>query len=393
MTDINRNSAAMKWNKIREILFLLLMFSYIMLRLYNTSWVFLGDIIPGFDTFTSMVEMYAFPIAVGVLYIANLIIDRTYFEIKREAIKFVLFAALAIVSVEHSECLILGTFLLCSDFSSVKNISVTFAAAVLLGTVGVILASQTGWTSDYLVPRMDREAHYFGFAHYAIWARQILFATVLYLISRAKKISVVEFVAFAVIQAVTFYYSTQRLTFVVSIFAVVVFVVFMKCEIIKINNKIIGGLSVSAFPVAMAGTIWVSLIYDKSNELLYKINKMLSGRFRLQKRAFDILDIKPFAQQVHHITDYYFYIDSGYLYALFAFGVVLTAIIIAVFTYMFWRTCKTNNTALFSLIAIVLVYLLVDNPVCDLTSGGIIFMFFPVLLREHFEEKRNIKTD
>lgn len=392
MADIYRKYAALNWDKKREVLFLLMLFSYIVLRLYNTSWVFFGVVIPGFDTFTTVVEQYVFPLASVVLYIVNLIKDKTYFEIKTEAIKIVICVVLAIVSAEYGECLALGAFVLCSDFSSVKNISAVFAAAALLGTTAGIFASQTVWAIDYTVPRMGRTAHYFGFSHYAIWARQILFSTVMYLVCRAKKLSVAELVIFAVVQMVTFYYSTQRLTFVVSIIAIVTFVVFVKFEIIKISNKIISSLSLAAFPVAVAGTIWVSLVYDKTNPIFAKLNKMLSGRFRLQKIAFEILDIKPFSQKVQHITDYYFYIDNGYLFALFAFGAVLAVITVGMFIYMIWRSCKTNNTAVFSFMVILLIYLLVDNPICDLRSAGVSFMLFPVMMKEHLEERRRRKS-
>ncbi len=375
------------WSKVREFLFLALLFSYLMLRLYNMSWIVLGDMIPGFDVFTAYLEEYGFPVILVALYIINLLIDKSYFKPKIEIVKIVLFIAFLIVSFEHITCLIVGSFLLCADFSSVKKISVVSAAGIIAGTLCVIWASQTGWTGDYLVPRMGRNAHNFGFYHYALWARQILFGTVFLMISKNKKLTWLDLGIFAAIQCVVFYYSTQRLTFVVSFVAIAVFILFSKYKIIKINNKIIGTLSALAFPAALLGTVWVSVIYDSSNVILSKINSMLNGRFYLQNLALQVFDLKPFAQQVHHVTDYYLYIDNGYMFSIYAFGLILTTMIISMFAYMLWRSCKTDNVSLFSLLIIILIYLLVDNPVCDLTCIGIALLFFPVLLKEHISEK------
>lgn len=374
--------------KIREAIFLLLLFSYIMLRLYNTSWIVLGEMMPGFDVLTTFFENYGIAVIVCILYIINIIIDKTYFHSKTEIIKLLLFILFAIVSFEHITCLTVGAFLLCSDFSSIKKISIVSAAAIIAGTLCVIIASKTGWTGDYLVPRMDRNAHYFGFYHYAVWARQILFGLIFYLVARAKKPTLAELAIFALLQSVVFYYSTQRLTFVVSIFSIFVFIIFIKYEFIKINNKFISSLSTIAFPAAMLGTIWISLIYDESNLILAKINKMLSARLQLQKLTFEVFEPNLFGQQVHHVTDFYLFLDNGYLYALFAFGIVLTIAIICMLSYIMWRSCKKNDTFVFSLMVIILVYLLVDGPMTDMTFIGPALLFFSVFLKEHLSENK-----
>jgi len=378
------------WSKIREILLLLLLFSYIILRLYNTSLIFLGEKIWGFDSLTGYMEKYGFPVVLVLLYIFNLAVDKTYFKIKTEALKIIPFIAFAIVSAEHIGCLVLGAFVLCSDFSSIKKISSVSAAAIITGTLGVILASQTGVAINNLLPRpMGRDAHYFGFYHYAVWARQILYAFIFFFVSKTKKLTLADIGIFALVQAVVYYYSTQRLTFVISILAVIVFIVFVKYEIIKINTRLISSLSLIAFPAAMAGTIWISLIYDESNAILAKINSIINGRLYLQKITFDIFNLNLFGQQVHNVTDFYFFLDNSYLYALYAFGIILTAIIIAIFSYILWRSCKTNNTTLFALMVIVLVYLLIDGVMTDLSFIGPVFLFFPVLLKEHLAEKQS----
>ncbi len=388
----NKNYILSNWNKIREIIFLILLFSYILLRIYNISWVMLGDMIPYFDVLTTFTEKYIFPFLLVVLYVVNMLILKSY-EIKNKLIlDIVIFTAFLAVSFVHYDCAVIGAFIICSDFTSIKRIAVFSAIGITFGTVCVIVASKTGWTSDYMVPRMGRNAHYFGFFHYAIWARQLLFAGISYLYIRAKKTTLIELIVLAVLSYVIFYYSTQRLTFVCCILLLIVLAVFTKYEVIRIDNKFISSLSIIAFPVGLIGSMGVSYFYSPDNTLLVMLDKFLNTRVSLGHHAFEIFDINLFGQIVHHVTDYYFYLDNGYLYLLFSYGIVLTLITLAILSYMYWRSCKTNNTALFTWLTVVLVYLLVDNTSMDLTCTAVVLLAFPIMLKEHIAEiKKDIK--
>lgn len=386
---LNKKSIISNWDKIREITFLFLLFSYILLRLYNIGYMTWPQTSVETDIFINEFEKYCFPLALIVLYICNLGIDDKYFEVKREFVKYILFMLFTLISVVHIPCLVLGAFILCSDFSSIKNISRVSAAAIMAGTLFVVISSQTGMAINLSVEHLGRTGYYFGFGHYALWARQILFASIFYFVSKEKKITILELAAFTIIHTVVFHYSTQRLTFVISILTVVIFIIFVKFEFVKINNKIISTLSAISFPIAVAGTLWISLIYDESNIILAKINNILNGRFLFQNWAFDLFKIPLlFGQQVHQVTNSYFYIDNGYLYALFSYGIVLTTVLIIACSYMIWRASKTNNTQVFSAMITVLIYLLVDNPICDMTCIGIVFLFLPVLIKEHLTENQ-----
>lgn len=385
---LHKSSIFSNWGRVREIIFLFLLFSYILLRLYNIGYMTWPQTSVETDIFINEFEKYCFPLILIVLYICNLGIDDKYFEIKIELVKYIIFILFTLISVVHISCLVLGTFILCSDFSSIKNISKVSAAAIMVGTLFVVVSSQMGMAINLSVEHLGRIGYYFGFGHYALWARQILFASIFYFVSKEKKITILELVLFTIIQTVVFYYSTQRLTFVISILTVVVFIVFVKYEFVKINSKIMSILSAISFPVAMAGTLWISLIYEETNIILAKFNSILSGRFMLQKWAFDLFEIPLlFGQQIHQVTDFYFYIDNGYLYALFAYGIVLTTVLIVACSYVIWMASKTNNTQLFSAMTTVLIYLLVDNPICDMTCIGVVFLFLPVLIKEHLTKK------
>lgn len=374
------------WQKLREYIYLILLFGYIFLNIYNDSWVKLGDIIPYFDVLTVTLENIVVPFSLGTLYILNLFLINEDRNFKMVLCQTAVFCVFAVVSVEYDTMLTLGLFLLCSQFTTIKKIAVTAATSVTLVTMLVIIASQTGWTGDRIVERLGRVAHYFGFHHYAIWARQLLFAAAAYLFARGKKTTLAELAVLAVLNYAVFYYSTQRLTFIAGILLIAVFVVFVKFEIVKINNKIIQSLAAIAFPAAWGGSVLLHCFYNESSMWMSKLNTLLSTRLELGKKAFELFDVNLFGQQVHNITEYYFYIDCGYLYLMFAQGIILALIVIAMYGYMYWRCAKTNNTALFCWLTVALIYLLIDNTATDLTCTAVLLLAFLPLCKEHLQE-------
>ena len=381
-----------KWIKAREAMYLILLFGYLCLNIYNISWIKLEDIIPYFNVFTESLENIVIPVCLGIMYITNLIICKSDRHIKTVFLQIVVLLAFVAVSVEYYDMLPLGMFLLCSHFTSAGKIAQTASFAVAFATIAVIVASQTGWTTDHIVSRFDGEksAHYFGFSHYAIWARQLLFAAAAYLFARGKKATFIELTALFALNYAVFHYSTQRLTFVVGVILIAVHIVVVKFELIKINNKIFTRLAAIAFPVAFIGSMALHYFYNESVGIMAKLNTLLSTRLQLGKLAFELFDIKLFAQQVHGLTDYYFYIDCGYLYLLFAQGIILSFVVMFMYSYLYKRSCKMNNTPLFCWLTVALIYLLIDNTATNMNCTAVILLAF---FSAYIEDVRDVKYE
>ena len=392
---MNNSNKIYIWHRIREFIYLILLFGYLWLNLYNSSWMHLSDIIPRFDELTLFSETVIIPALLAILYLLNLIFSHNDRNILLVVQQILIVAAFAVVSIEHPDLLPLGLFIICAHFSSFKKIAVVSSFVIAVTTLAVIIASQYGWTVDMTVKRFKNTAtaHYFGFGHYAIWARQLLFAAAAYLYSRGKKVTVVEIGLLAVLNYIVYYFSTQRLTYYTGMIMLIVFLVFVKFEIIRINNKFITFLSTAAFPVTFAFSVALHYFYDKSVPVMAKLNKLLSTRLQLGKQAFEMFDIKLFAQQVHEITDFYFYIDCGYLYLLFAKGIVLTIIVMFMYSYIYRYSCKTNNTALFAWITVALIYLIVDNTATNINCTAIVLLAYFICFKENSKNKSIIDKD
>ena len=386
------------WIKLREKIYLVLLFSYIGIRIYNFSWLEFSSIIPGFDVFTTNFEYFVFPVILVALYIINLIIQKQY-NYKIILTDVLIFAVFAIVALgtdyEYNvKCLSLAGFIICADFTSFKNICKAFLLSVIPATLAVIFLSIIGWTGELVIieGRFGRVAYNLGFIHYAIWARQFLFVFAAYLYVRGKKASWLELGMTAVLSCVVFYYSTQRLTFIASGLFLVMFIIFVKCEAIKITSKFIKFISLIAAPVMMIVSIAMAWFYTPDNFILNKINSVTWGRLKLGNRAFEVIPLSLFGQDnaIFNIAlnkctdtlkiDEYFFLDSGYLYMLFLSGILISVITLIMYTYTHWKSCKINDTALFVFINITLIYIFIDNPVHDISCCGVALLAYKALL-------------
>ena len=111
--------------------------------------------------------------------------DRSYFILKKEVIKIVLFIACTIVSIIHTPMFTFGALMLCADFTSIKKLARTSALAIFWCTViGIVACFRYAYVNDIIIDRFGRQRHYFAFGHYAVWARQMLYAGILYFVSK-----------------------------------------------------------------------------------------------------------------------------------------------------------------------------------------------------------------
>ena len=170
-----------KWRKIRELLYLFILFFYTILLLHDAATAFLTYDVYSWAATIAKLEQIVISALLIVLYLSNIIFDRSYFILKKEVIKIVLFIVCAIVSIIHIPMFTFGTLMLCADFTSIKKLAKTSALAIFWCTViGIVACFRYAYVNDIILDRFGRQRHYFAFGHYAVWARQMLYAGILY---------------------------------------------------------------------------------------------------------------------------------------------------------------------------------------------------------------------
>ena len=165
-----------KWRKIRELLYLFILFFYTILLLHDAATAFLTYDVYSWAGTIAKLEQVVIPALLIVLYLSNIIFDRSYFIFKKEVIKIILFIVCAIVSIIHIPMFTFGALMLCADFTSIKKLAKTSALAIFWCTViGIVACFRYAYVNDIILERFGRQRHYFAFGHYAVWARQMLY--------------------------------------------------------------------------------------------------------------------------------------------------------------------------------------------------------------------------
>lgn len=87
----------------------------------------------------------------------------------------------------------------------------------------------------------------------------------------------------------------------------------------------------------------------------------------------------------------YFYIDSGYIYAILGYGVLFTLVVIFMYSYLIYYATKRNDKNLFIWLIIVLVFTVVNNTWVSLAVNPVL-MCFPIVFRSRnsMEERDKI---
>jgi len=377
------------WFKIREYAFLSLLAAEILLRLLERTRLNLNTTI-GYKMVA--LELFWIPVMLGALYLADVLITGIRKNFKKMCVDGAIGICFIIAAYASTDFFILatGAFLVSSDKSSLKNIAKVIAASLIIGTLIVAVLSQVGVIDDKLWVRFDRTAHAFGFRHYAFPARQLLFGWLAYLYTKSKKASWIELFVYLILIYGIYYFTTQRLTFVIFILVWLMYIVFVKYEFIKITTKLMKFCSAIGFFACGIFSLLISYYYDGSNVILAKLNNVLNGRLFLGKVAFDRYDITLFGQFVEDVgvdTGNYFYIDCGYLDVFISLGIIVFLITTIIYTIIHIYSCHKNDTMLFVWMTSIMVYTIVDNVWVDLIGAGTGIILFGAVLNELRKEK------
>ena len=387
------------WLKTREVLFLTLLAVEIFLSLlFKTTF----NLKTSLGYFLSSLQLFYIPVIVGALYAADMCITGIKSNIKKillDGFIGVFFVIAAYTSLEFN-LIATGIFLVSSHMSSVKNIAKTIAVTLLFGTVLFGVFSQIGIIEDRLDDyyRFGKTAHALGFRRYGFPARQLVYIICTYICFKDKKMSWAEILLCAVACFAVFDITTHRLSFIISMMIIVLYVVIIKYEIIKINNIFVKSCSLIGFTTVGIFSVITAYFYEKMPAIIYKINGIISGRIYMGYEAFNRYDVNLLGQQIS--TDstpefgVFFYIDNGYLDALFKYGIVLFIIVTIIYTFIHWYSCRTNNKGLFIWATAAMVYNFIDNAWLDMIATGVTIIVFGAILNELRKDKNsNLKAE
>ena len=149
----------------------------------------------------------------------------------------------------------------------------------------------------------------------------------------------------------------------------------IKIKFFKKNRKRDYYLLLTAFLVLIVAGIALILIFKSSNPFLYKLNRFVTGRLELGKKAIDRYGLHLGGNKLQWIGSStlrfglaegndYFYVDNGFLQIALEFGLIFTAFVLFMYTAAIKKAVFLKD---YSFAAIVLIL-------------GMVFVFEPYVI-------------
>ena len=272
-------------------------------------------------------------------------------------------------------------------------------AGIGLSRLIVLILSQIGVVQDIIMTRSaeryevglySTSVHCFGYIYLHYIPYTFFFISLCLMYLKKRKMSWLEVVLWCLAHNIVYYFCGIRLALYLGLFSLVLYVVLVKLNWIQINNSFVKWGLTASFPLAMFISVFVSLNYDPTNPFYFELNLFSSGRIRLMKEAFTRYPITLFGQYIQtygrESSHGYFYLDSGYIFTLLGYGVLLSTVVILMYSCLCWYACKRKDKVLFIWLVCTLLFTFSNNGWIYLEYNPIL-LAFPFVWNEEFREK------
>lgn len=301
--------------------------------------------------------------------------------------------SLVVALISDNNMLVIYVFALMlsakEDFKNICRFLFKTNLALVLLVVG---SSLLGILNNEIYIHNNKKAYTLGFAYYSTFPYYVFFLSILgyyvYCKNNKRTNTWLYMIVSICLNFVAYKVSSVRLTFVCSIgFAalIIVYDVFKFISHKKINIFIATIMS----PIMFLLSIVLPFVYQK-NRLLIALDKAINGRLYFGKMGFARYGIELFGN--HIVTDAggldanwhntYFFIDSGYVYLLLGYGIIVTILILIAYTMISRYAIKTQDSKLFLWSILVCIFSFINNPLMDIFLNPLLFAIVPMISKK-----------
>lgn len=278
---------------------------------------------------------------------------------------------------------------------SARKYNIRWLCPVMAGVVCatalvVIVASQMGVIQDVILDPETRVRHYLGF-RYCLYPPQYLFsATLVICWLRAQRFTIWEAIALIAANVFLFYLTDSRISFALSVIAVVGTLLYRLCMQKGWSVRGIARVLVLAFVLAALLTIVVMIMYFSNpyDEQMVNLDRMLTGRVWLGYQAIVDYGITPFGKPVEFIGNgldaqgqlnlsrgAYNYVDNTFINIAVRHGLVYAIALVGLFTATSARAFKEHDYTLVFVIALIAVESIFIDLAVRVACDALMFAF------------------
>lgn len=288
---------------------------------------------------------------------------------------------------------------LASDVTDYKSTLKCIVLAIFFSTFFIMLSCALHILPDYTYPHKMGEivktAHSYGFKYYGTLGYIFMSLTAIYLYVH-ENISFFRLGVIALINYVVYLFHTTQLAIVVSTLLLIGYIFTRKIKLLNFNNKFWNIVSIITPSILCIGTVELVNLYKNNVVVLSLRFNTLTSRLKYSLQAINEYGISLFGTEVTmygNTQKYYgnaksgFYIDSGFLYSLIAYGIIFTILIVLIYTLIYKFIASGNDGFLFVWMSVILVACVVNNFLLSCHYNPLIFLL-PYAIRHVFKNKR-----
>lgn len=373
--------------KASELLFFLAFMFYIMYQMLTSS--LLVYEMPG--VFFALLKY----LTLGIIIIKWFVTERfTGFKLAVWSVILAVVFTVAVVSDYSNLILIIALVLSAQDIDFEKIVKFLFWN-LLFWSVFVYFLYAVGYLPDLtfihnLENGKQTIAHSYGFVYYAAIGYASMALTLMYLYMR-KNTTLVENIILIIINYGLYKLHTTRLSWQMTVIFIIINFIISRTDILDLSKKIYGVIA-----TIMPGALFIFTLKfvdmyaeGKVDFTKYGLRSIIS-RLEYSVQAFDIYGVKLFGSHVvqyGNTAKYYgnatssFYIDSGYVYVLIAYGVFFSVILALIYTFLFRYIWKLRDKKLYLWLGMMLTASIINNFLLGLIYNPILF-FIPKIIKE-----------
>lgn len=310
--------------------------------------------------------------------------------------------ALVLVVSANNTWKILACFLffLCADLVEFRLIVKTSLVVGLATTILVVVSCMVGIVDNYKFARntdrieiLQDHVSALGFSYYTTIPFLLLFFFLMYLYLRKSKMKWLEIILWTVVDFAQMAVFTCRLVGLIWFVGIVVYIIYVKCSLIKEKGFLIKFVSKYGFILCFVFVLVLSVLYNENSEFMYNVVnlRIFNHRIEYANKGFLNYGIHPFGQLINFYgttdIDYgglaksdYNYIDIGYIRSIICHGPIFLTIILAIYTYLMRRATENVDKIIVVWGICVMVFTMVNNVWIDLDYNPLLLYIPSVLL-------------
>ena len=185
-------------------------------------------------------------------------------------------------------------------------------------------------------------------------------------LAEGREVSWILLLIFTAVEFWLYEVTDTSLPFLTAVIFMFLYVTVIKFRVpLFSDNRFTRFCAVAVFPVLAYITYYIAANYKKSRAFWQKLDKFTHSRVSLSNTGLKQYGVHIFGTQIVENTDTskgtYFYIDSGYIKNLILYGIVVFAVIIAMYTVMTYAALIEHDTVLVIWLLTIAIYSMYNN--------------------------------